>query len=111
MQWFGTNTDIEILKQAEITAVRLAAIVESSSDAVIGKEFGRHHHQLERCRRGGCFEVFGRRDCGSLDPALIVPPATKTKKNQILSKIKRGERVGHFETRAIVEERDDLIAI
>lgn len=37
VKWFGTNTDIEELKQAEEIQARMAAIVESSADAIIGK--------------------------------------------------------------------------
>src|SRR5258708_13746374 len=37
VRWFGTNTDITELRRAEEVRERLAAVVESSDDAIISK--------------------------------------------------------------------------
>ena len=96
VQWFGTNTDIETLKQAEMAAVRLAAIVESSTDAVIGKDLNgivtSWNDAAERMFGYSRGEVVGR------SITLIIPANHHEDEERFLSKIKRGERIEHFET-------------
>ena len=43
--------DITERRRTELTRLHLAAIVESSDDAIIGKNSGRRYHQLEQRRR------------------------------------------------------------
>jgi PAS domain S-box-containing protein len=83
-------------QRAEAAAVLLAAIVESSSDAVIGKDLNSvvtsWNAAAERIFGYSAHEMLGR------PITLIFPEDHHDEEELILSKIKRGERVEHFET-------------
>ena len=53
--------DITERKRAEEMGQRLAAIVESSDDAILSKDTQRHHHELEPGGRTA-LRLFGRRN-------------------------------------------------
>jgi PAS domain S-box-containing protein len=92
-------SDITERKQAESAALLLAAIVESSTDAVIGKDLNSiitsWNGAAERMFGYSADEMVGR------PITLIIPPSHQNEEEQILSKIKRGERVEHFETQRL----------
>jgi PAS domain S-box-containing protein len=83
-------------ERAEAAAILLAAIVESSSDAVIGKDLNSivtsWNAAAERIFGYSANEMLGR------PITLIIPENHRDEEELILSKIKRGERVEHFET-------------
>lgn len=74
----------------------LAAIVESSDDAIYGKTLDgiilSWNHAAERMCGYSAAEIIGR------PVSLLVPPSSPDEVPQILEKVKRGERVDHFET-------------
>ncbi|MGH7405638.1 MAG: PAS domain S-box protein, partial [Candidatus Methylomirabilales bacterium] len=84
------------LKRAGETLSRLAAIVESSDDAIIGKTpdgvIVSWNPGAERIYGYTEEEVIGQR------VSLLVPPERPDEVTQILEKVKRGKRVDHFET-------------
>jgi len=89
-------SDITERKQAESAALLLAAIVESSTDAVIGKDL----NSIITSWNGAAERMFGY-SAGEMvgrPITLIIPPSHQNEEEQILSKIKRGERVEHFDT-------------
>jgi signal transduction histidine kinase len=73
--------DITVRKLAETVSIRMAAIVESSDDAIIGKDLERHHQML------------------GTSILRLIPADRRDEENQILVKIRRGESMEHFETR------------
>ena len=79
-----------------MAAVLLAAVVESSSDAVIGLDLNtivtRWNAAAERIFGYSADEIVGR------PIAVIIPPDRHDDEERILSAIKRGEFVEHFET-------------
>lgn len=90
------NNDITHLATAEETHARLAAIVESSDDAIIGKNL---EGVITSWNRGAqqlygytTEEVVGR------SISLLVPPDMPDEIPHILDKIKRGEKVDHYQT-------------
>lgn len=104
MQWVngqpsylvGACTDITNRKQAEEVRHRLAAIVESSDDAIISKDLNgiitSWNKQAENLFSYTAQEMIGR-------PILtIIPPELHSDEDVILSKIRRGEKIEHFET-------------
>jgi PAS domain S-box-containing protein len=94
-----TFSDITERQQAESAALLLAAIVESSTDAVIGKDL----NSIITSWNGAAERMFGY-SAGEMvgrPITLIIPPSHQNEEEQILSKIKRGERVEHFETQRL----------
>jgi PAS domain S-box-containing protein len=74
----------------------LAAIVESSDDAIYGKDLDgtivSWNRGAERIYGYSAAEIVGRA------VSVLVPPIRPDEVPQILERIKRGERVSHFET-------------
>lgn len=84
------------LKRAGETFSRLASIVESSDDAIIGKTLDgivfSWNPGAERIYGYTSEEMIGK------PVSLLVPPDRSDEVMRILEKIKRGERVDHYET-------------
>jgi PAS domain S-box-containing protein len=78
------------------TQAFLAAIVESSDDAIYGKTLEgiilSWNHGAERMYGYSVAEIVGR------PVSVLVPPTCPDEIPQILERLKRGERVDHFET-------------
>ena len=109
-RWFGTNTDIsaevsardelrrnhERLQTALIASQRLAAIVDSSDDAIVSKDLNGIVTSWNACaeRTFGytAEEMIGR------SITTIIPPELHDDERRILVTIARGERIEHFET-------------
>ena len=95
-QYVAIRADITERKQAEMTAIRLAAIVDSSEDAIIGKDLS----SVITSWNKGAEKVFGY-TAGEMVGASImrlIPADRQDEENQILGKIKRGESIKHFDT-------------
>jgi len=92
----GIIRDLTERKRAEEGLSHLASIVESSGDAIIGKTLDgtvlSWNTGAERIYGYSAEEMRGR------SIFLIVPPERGHEAQQILERIKRGERVEHFET-------------
>jgi PAS domain S-box-containing protein len=75
---------------------QLAAIVESSDDAIVSKNLdgiiGSWNRSAERLFGYGADEAIGQHI------TLIIPPERREEEVGILEKLRRGERVDHFET-------------
>ena len=88
--------DISGRKRLESANVQLAAIVESSEDAIIGKDLQgviqTWNVSAARVYGYAAKEAIGRR------MTFLLPPGRESEEEQILDKIRRGERVEHFET-------------
>jgi len=84
------------LKRAGETLSRMAAIVESSDDAIIGKTLDgvitSWNPAAERIYGYSAAEVIGQ------SVSLLVPPDHPDELRHILEQIRRGERVDHVET-------------
>ena len=88
--------------QAEKVARRLAAIVESSDDAIIGKT-------LEGIITGwsrGAEKLFGysAREAAGQSVSLIVPADRRAETSEMLARLRNGERIHQFDT---VRQRKD----
>lgn len=88
--------DISRQKRLEEASLRLAAIVESSDDAIASKDLNgiitSWNHSAEKLFGYTAEEIIGR------PVTLIIPPELHHDEDMILSKIRRGEKIDHFET-------------
>src|SRR5262245_51326051 len=89
--------DLPASKAASQQAVaRLAAIVESSDDAIVSKDLG----GIITSWNAGAARLFGYRaeEVIGQSITLIIPPERIDEEPDILDRIRRGERVDHYET-------------
>jgi PAS domain S-box-containing protein len=88
--------DITARKKAELVSSRLAAIVESSDDAIIGKDMNSNITSWNR----GAEELFGYAAGEMVGTSImrLIPADRQDEERRILEKIKQGERVEHFDT-------------
>lgn len=88
--------DITERKQAQEALVKLAAIVESSDDAIISKSLD----GMILSWNAGAQRIFGysANEAIGQSMSILIPPDRSDKEPQILQKIKQGERIEHYET-------------
>ena len=95
--------DITDRKRAEEAQTLLAAIVESSEDAILSKTLEGHllswNAGAERLFGYSAQEVIGR------PVTLIVPVERHHEERTILSRLSRGERIEHYETERVARDR------
>jgi PAS domain S-box-containing protein len=88
--------DVTDLKQAEQASQRLAAIVESSGDAIVSKDLNgviaSWNQGAERLFGYTAEETIGK------PVTLLIPPGRHDEEQSILERIRRGESIEHFET-------------
>jgi PAS domain S-box-containing protein len=88
--------DVTERRRAEEAQARLAAIVESSDDAVVSKSLD----GVIRTWNAGAERLFGYSAAEAVGRpvTLIIPPERRDEERDILARLRRGERVEHFET-------------
>src|SRR3990172_5132048 len=93
---YATARDVTERKHAEAELSRLAAIVESSDDAIISISL----HGVIEGWNPGALQLFGYRAAEAVDKpmTLLIPPGHGDHTGQILDQIRRGQRVTHYET-------------
>jgi PAS domain S-box-containing protein len=89
--------DISERKRAEEALARLAAIVDSSEDAIIGKTLDTTiiswNHGAERIYGYTATEAIGQ------PIGILLPPGSEDEVPTIMGRIRRGETVEHYETK------------
>lgn len=95
-QYVAIRTDITARKNAEKGAAQLAAIVESSDDAIVGKDL----QGIVSSWNAGAEKMFGYRAAEMIGFSIrgLIPPERHEEETEILDQIKRGVSVRHFET-------------
>src|SRR5919107_5725886 len=93
---WGTQRDITERKQGEEVRARLAAIVESSEDAIIAKTLGGVITDWNR----GAQKIYGYSAEEVLGKPIniLVPPDRPNEIPMILERLRRGEAIEHYET-------------
>ncbi|HJR17100.1 MAG TPA: PAS domain S-box protein, partial [Gemmatimonadales bacterium] len=88
--------DISERKRAQETAARLAAIVESSGDAILSKTLDGRILTWNAAAQGmygySASEIVGQ------SIYIMVPPRLQREEHEILNRVGRGEHVQHYET-------------
>jgi PAS domain S-box-containing protein len=97
-----SNRDITEAKHEGEAQSRLAAIVESSDDAIVSKDLDGIITSWNKAAE----RIFGYTANEAIGQSiiLIIPPDRKDEERSILARIGRGERIEHFET---VRQRKD----
>jgi PAS domain S-box-containing protein len=94
--------DIGERRRAEITQARLAAIVESSDDVIVSKTL----EGVITSWNGAAERLFGWTAAESIGKhiTLIIPRERWAEEDDVLARIRRGERVDHFETVRVTKD-------
>jgi PAS domain S-box-containing protein len=88
--------DITERKREEMASIRLASIIESSADAIIGKDL----NSVITSWNKGAEQIFGYPASEMIGTSImrLIPADRHDEENHILEKINRGESIEHFET-------------
>ncbi|HET7752072.1 MAG TPA: PAS domain S-box protein [Terriglobales bacterium] len=102
----GACTDVTTRKREEISRVRLAAIVESSDDAIVSKDL----NGIVTSWNAAARRTFGYTAEEMMgQPILkIIPPELHHDEVRILETLRRGERIDHFETVRVTKSGERL---
>jgi PAS domain S-box-containing protein len=88
--------DVTERNLALLVTQRFAAIVESSDDAIVGKDtngiINSWNHGAERIFKFKAAEIVGK------SVMILIPPDRQNEEVEILASIRKGEQVRHFET-------------
>ncbi|HET8666483.1 MAG TPA: PAS domain S-box protein, partial [Terriglobales bacterium] len=102
LKWFGTSTDIDEQKRAEAAKAELAAIVESSEDAIIGKTLTgiitSWNAAAERIYGYKAEEIIGR------SVSVLAPPERLAELRTILDRLNHGRPIDHMQTVRITKD-------
>jgi two-component system CheB/CheR fusion protein len=88
--------DITERARAEVVSQRLAAIVDSSDDAIVGKDL----NSIVTSWNAGAERLFGYSAKEMIGTSImrLIPPDRQAEEDEILTRIRSGQRVDHFET-------------
>ncbi|HJT20339.1 MAG TPA: PAS domain S-box protein [Nitrospira sp.] len=104
--YIGCCVDITERKHAEHARTRLAAIVESSDDAIISKDLNGIIASWNR----GAERLFGYSSSEAVGQSItmLMPADRKNEETGILERLRRGERIDHYET---IRQRKDGVLL
>lgn len=96
LEYVGTAMDVTERKRAEEGNARLAAIVESSDDAIVGKDLNGVITTWNR----GAERIFGYTAAEAIGQpvTMLMPPERVGEEREILEHIRNGESLEHYET-------------
>jgi len=97
-----SSEDITARKEAEALSVHLAAIVASSTDAIISKSLDGEIMSWN----AGAARLFGHaaQDMVGRPLARIIPPEWMQDENRILARLRVGERIENYETQRLTSD-------
>lgn len=88
--------------QSDLVSRRLAAIVDNSDDAIIGKDL----NSIVTSWNQGAERIFGYTAHEIIGTSIkrLIPADRQGEEDEILARLRRGERVEHFETIRVTKE-------
>jgi PAS domain S-box-containing protein len=94
--------DVTERKRAEEARLRLAAIVESSDDAIVSKSL----NGIILSWNAGAERIFGYAPSEAIGQpiTLIIPTERQDEERTILTRLRAGERIDHFETVRVTKD-------
>jgi|HubBroStandDraft_6_1064221.scaffolds.fasta_scaffold00071_5 PAS domain S-box-containing protein len=103
----GRRLDITKRKAAEEISSRLAAIVQSSDDAIIAKDL----NGIVTSWNSSAERIFGytEQEVVGKPITLIIPQDLQAEEEQILNRLRSGERIEHFETVRIAKDGKQIL--
>jgi PAS domain S-box-containing protein len=102
----GTTRDITRRKRDEEARAHLAAIVESSDDAVISKSL----EGIIQSWNVGAEHIFGytARETVGRSILMLIPPERHHEEEMILSKLRAGKRIEHYESVRVTKDGREI---
>jgi PAS domain S-box-containing protein len=96
-RFIGTVLDITDIKDAEEKSAKLAAIIQSSDDAIISKTLD----SIITSWNAGAQRIFGYEESEMIGESIykLIPQDRLEEEPMILGRLSAGERVEHFETK------------
>jgi PAS domain S-box-containing protein len=98
--------DISARREGEEARYRLAAIVESSEDAIVSKDL----NGIIASWNAGAQRIFGFSPEEAIGQpiTIIIPPELRDEEKQIIKRLRNGERIEHFETVRVTKSGERL---
>ena len=97
VRFIGTVLDITDIKTAEEQSAKLAAIIQSSDDAIISKTF----ESVITSWNAGAERIFGYKAEEMIGESIykLIPKELHHEEPQILARLRSGQRIQHYETK------------
>jgi PAS domain S-box-containing protein len=98
--------DVTVRTQADLVSRRLAAIVDNSDDAIVGKDLS----SIITSWNQGAQRIFGYTAEEMIGTSIkrLIPADRQDEEDKILARLRRGERVDHFETIRVTKDGREL---
>jgi PAS domain S-box-containing protein len=98
--------DVTARNQADLVFRRLAAIVDNSDDAIIGKDL----NSIITSWNQGAQRIFGYSAEEMIGTSIkrLIPADRQEEEDEILARLRRGDRFDHFETLRVTKEGRQL---